>query len=206
MSIKTYNTIHTLPLFNFYQYEDNKDLNWFIIGYDGRQKKIIDKSLEEIRIKIIDELYTEFPTAKLVSNLKKEDKITELKLKYNVLNSIIIGFSVGFENSIEGQNLRLKYIEILKDYRIKFPIMNSPSEDMKELIKIRSQLENINTQIKIIQDELKTDTKTQKQSLNKQLRRVAVNLGQKDVSNPKEITVAQWFADLEIEREILEKN
>lgn len=34
-----YDSIETLPLYNFDKYRNTKDLNWFIEGYDGRQTK-----------------------------------------------------------------------------------------------------------------------------------------------------------------------
>lgn len=206
MSIKTYNTIHTLPLFNFDRYLATKDVNWFIIDYDGRQKRKESDQLKKLESEIMEEYYVELDDKQFEAKLKKWAKIDDLQLKYNTINSVIVGFAYGFQNTIQGQELRMKYIELLKRYKIKFPVMSSPSEDVKELTKIRSQLENIKTQIKMIQDELKVEGKSQKHNLYKQLRIVSLALGQKDVANPKEITVAQWIADCKLAKEISEQN
>lgn len=206
MSIKTYNTIHTLPLFNFDRYLATKDVNWFIVDYDGRQKKKESDQLNKLESEIMEEYYVELDDKQFEAKLKKWAKIDDLQLKYNTINSVIVGFAYGFQNTIQGQELRMKYIELLAKYRIKIPIMNSPSGDNEELLKVKSQLENIRTQIKMIQDELQVDGKVQKHNLYKQLRIVSLALGQKDVSNPKEITVAQWIADCKLAKEISEQN
>ena len=59
MSIKTYNTIHTLPLFNFDRYLATKDVNWFIVDYDGRQKKKESDQLNKLESEIMEEYYVE---------------------------------------------------------------------------------------------------------------------------------------------------
>lgn len=206
MSIKTYNTIHTLPLFNFDRYLATKDVNWFLIDYDGRQKRKESDQLNKLKSEIMEEYYFELDDKQFEAKLKKWAKIDDLQLKYNTINSVIVGFAYGFQNTNQGQELRMKYIELLAKYRIKIPIMNSPSGDNEELLKVKSQLENIRTQIKMIQDELQVDGKSQKHNLYKQLRIVSLALGQKDVANPKEITVAQWIADCKLAKEISEQN
>lgn len=206
MSIKTYNTIHTLPLFNFDRYLATKDVNWFIIDYDGRQKRKESDQLNKLKSEIMEEYYFELDDKQFEAKLKKWAKIDDLQLKYNTINSVIVGFAYGFQNTNQGQELRMKYIELLAKYRIKIPIMNSPSGDNEELLKVKLQLENIRTQIKMIQDELQVDGKAQKHNLYKQLRIVSLALGQKDVANPKEITVAQWIADCKLAKEISEQN
>lgn len=131
MSIKTYNTIHTLPLFNFDRYLATKDVNWFIIDYDGRQKRKESDQLNKLESEIMEEYYVELDDKQFEAKLKKWAKIDDLQLKYNTINSVIVGFAYGFQNTIQGQELRMKYIELLAKYRIKIPIMNSPSGTMR---------------------------------------------------------------------------
>jgi RNase H-fold protein (predicted Holliday junction resolvase) len=206
MSMQTYKSIHDLPLFNFDRYLATKDLNWFLIKYDGRQKRIENEHLKATESFIMDEYYKELQDRQFEIKLQKWAKIDELTLKYNVLNSVIVGFAYGFQNTPKGQELRMKFIELLKGYKIKIPVMNTPQGDVEELIKVKAQLENIKTQIKMIQDELKVDGKKQQHNLYKQLRMVSLALGQKDVANPKEITVAQWIADCKLAKEISGQN
>jgi RNase H-fold protein (predicted Holliday junction resolvase) len=206
MSIQTYKSIHDLPLFNFDRYLATKDLNWFLLKYDGRQKRIENEHLKATESFIMDEYYKELQDRQFEIKLQKWAKIDELTLKYNVLNSVIVGFAYGFQNTPKGQELRMKFIELLKGYKIKIPVINTPQGDVEELIKVKAQLENIKTQIKMIQDELKFDGKKQQHNLYKQLRMVSLALGQKDVANPKEITVAQWIADCKLAKEISEQN
>jgi hypothetical protein len=206
MLMQTYNSIHNLPLFNFDRYLATKDLNWFLLNYDGREKRIESEQLQEVETYIMDEYYAELQDRQFEIKLQKWAKIDELQLKYNILNGIIFAFAYGFQNTESGQELRLKYILLLKKFKINIPLMNTVDGDLKELIKVKSQLENIKTQIKIIQDDLKIDGKSQQQNLYKQLRMVSIALGQKEVANPKNITVAQWVADCKLAKEISEQN
>ena len=57
MSTKTYDSIHTLPLFNFDRYLANKDLNWFLVDYDGRQKREETDQLKKVESEIMEEYY-----------------------------------------------------------------------------------------------------------------------------------------------------
>jgi hypothetical protein len=206
MLMQTYNSIHNLPLFNFDRYLATKDLNWFFINYDGRQKKIESEELQAVEAFIMDEYYNELQDRQFEIKLQKWAKIDQLQLKYNTLTGVIFSFAYGFKNDKEGQELRMQYIQLLKGFKINIPVMNTPDGDVQELIKVKSQLENIKTQIKMIQDDLKIEGKTQQQSLYKQLRMISIALGQKDVSNPKEITVAQWVADCKLAKEISQQN
>jgi len=43
-----YDSIETLPLYNFDKYRTTTDLNWLIVGYDGRQSKENAESLQPI--------------------------------------------------------------------------------------------------------------------------------------------------------------
>ena len=54
---KHYDTIETLPLYNFDKYRNTRDLNWFIIGYDGRQTKQNNEQLNSIEKVILDEYF-----------------------------------------------------------------------------------------------------------------------------------------------------
>lgn len=206
MSIQTYKSIHDLPLFNFDRYLATKNLNWFLLKYDGREKIIKSNQLEAVEVFIMDEYFKELDDRQFQLKLQKWAKIDELQLKYNVLNSVVAGFAYGFQDNIKGQELRMRFIELLKGYKIKIPLINSKSGDIEELTKVKASLENIKTQIKMIKDDLKVEGKSQQQSLYKQLRMVSLALGQKDVANPKEITVAQWIADCKMAKEISEQN
>ena len=54
---KYYDSIETQPLYNFDKYRNTRDLNWFIIGFDGRQNKQSNPSLEAIEKVILDEYF-----------------------------------------------------------------------------------------------------------------------------------------------------
>ena len=98
MSIKTYNTIHTLPLFNFDRYLATKDVNWFLIDYDGRQKRKESDQLNKLESEIMEEYYVELDDKQFEAKLKKWAKIDDLQLKYNIpIRILILKLLAGFK-------------------------------------------------------------------------------------------------------------
>ena len=55
--IQYYESIDTLWLYNFDQYMKTKNNNWFIVGFDGRQKIVENKYLVELEKRIQDEYF-----------------------------------------------------------------------------------------------------------------------------------------------------
>jgi len=53
-----YDSLETLPLYNWDKWITSKNDNWFIVGYDNRQKVIESQELKELAAKLEDEYFT----------------------------------------------------------------------------------------------------------------------------------------------------
>lgn len=190
--LATYKSIDDLILYNFDRYMATKDNNWFIIGYTGREAKIESEELNLIEEIILEEYFTAIDDRGFKNKLQTWAKIDNLVAKYTIVYNLIEVFSLGFELTTEGQEMRYKYIKMLEAYRFKIPLMNSPHGDMMECERILNELQGIKTQIALLQNSLKEESKTEKVKLQKQLLivSIALNIGYR--LNPKEITVSEW--------------
>lgn len=191
--LKYYESIEDLVLYNFDRYMATKDNNWFIIGYSGREAKIDNEQLKEVEEIILEEYFTAIDDRNFKNKLQTWAKIDNLITKYNVVNEMVKIFSNGFYLSIEGQEMRYKYIEMFKNYGFKIPLMNSISGDIEQCNIILHQLQGIKTQIALLQATLKEEGKQEKISLQRQLQIATIALSYPYRLNPKEITVAEWI-------------
>jgi hypothetical protein len=191
--LKYYESIEDLVLYNFDRYMATKDNNWFIIGYSGRETKIDNEQLKKVEERILEEYFTAIDDRGFKNKLQTWAKIDNLITKYNVVSEMVKIFSNGFDLSIEGQEIRYKYIEMFKNYGFKLPLMNSISGDIEQCNMILHQLQGIKTQISLLQSTLKEDGQHQKITLQRQLQIATIALSYPYRLNPKEITVAEWI-------------
>jgi len=151
-NIQLYDTIETLPLYNFDKYRTTTDLNWFIIGYDGRQKKEPKEKLQEVEKKVLDEYFTAIDDRSFVNRLKKLGEIEFLVTKYNVVKSLISRIWIGFGyNQME---TRLLFIKELAKHGFKMSEINTLKGDQEELLRLNAGVEGIKTKINLLQKEL----------------------------------------------------
>ena len=114
---KYYDTIETLPLYNFDKYRNTRDFNWFVIGYDGRQTKQSNPSLEAIEKVILDEYFKAIDDRSFTNRLQKWAEIEVLKTKYFVVKSLINRMWLGFGNN--QMELRLLFVKELAKHGFK---------------------------------------------------------------------------------------
>jgi hypothetical protein len=188
--IQYYESIETLPLYNFDKYRNTRDLNWFIIGYDGRQKKIQNDQLQSIEKTILDEYFKAIDDRSFTNRLQKWAEIETLKLKYHVVKSLINRMWLGFGN--EQMETRLLFIKELARHGFKMPEINTIDGDAFELQRLNAGCEGIKTKIALIDLELNKDAKVESTSLVKQLQIATIGLQYPYRLNPKEITVLEW--------------
>ena len=119
---KYYDSIETLPLYNFDKYRSTKDLNWFIIGYDGRQKKIINAELSNIEKTILDQYFKAIDDYSFINRLKKWGEIETLKTRYFVVKSLVNRLWLGFGD--DDMETRLLMIKELKRHGFSMPEIN----------------------------------------------------------------------------------
>jgi hypothetical protein len=145
-----------------------KDNNWFIIGYDGRDKKIQSDVLTQLEATIQDEYFKEINDNDFTKKLQKWAKIDNLTTKYNYVSSVLQTMWLGFGNN--EMELRLKYVEMLAKWGFIMSKVNTVDGDFVELTRINQELQGVKTQIKILQDELKEDGVIENKSLGLQLK------------------------------------
>jgi hypothetical protein len=197
--IQTYKSIEDLILYNWDRYLATKDNNWFIIDYDGRQKKIESEVLNNLEISLQDEYFKEIDDINNKIKIQKWAKIQGLYTRYNAVEALIYRISLGFGN--EQMALRAEFINKLNNFGYKVPLINSIDGDFEEITKVQQQNKGIITQIKILQDELKDDAVEDKRSLSLQLRLMTKAFGFTVALNAKELTVKEH---IELSRELKE--
>jgi len=184
-----YDSIETLPLYNWDKYLSTKDTNWFLVDFDGRQKKV--DPLLDVEIKIIDEYFKALDDRSLSIKLQKWAKIDNLITKYNVVNHLLDRLSMGFADM--QLDTRLLFVKELKKYGFKMSEVNSEEGDIEDIIRIREEAKGLKTKIKLIEMELNEESKKESMSLYKQLQIATLSLGYSYKLNPKEITLGEWI-------------
>jgi len=198
---KFYNTIETLPLYNFDKYRTTTDLNWFIVGYDGRQTKQSIETLQPIEKNILDEYFKAIDDRSFTNRLQKMGEIKDLGLKYNIVKSLIKRMWLGFPNN--QMNVRLLFVKELASKGFKMSEINTLDGDSVELQRLNTQCEGIKTRISLIEIELKKDASIESISLTKELQIATIGLQYPYRLNPKEITLLEW---IEIKKLLEEKS
>jgi len=188
-----FNSIDDLTLYRWDRYTSTKDNNWFLVDYDGRQKKIDTPELKAIEEDLQDQYFKAIDDNAFKSKIQKWAQIDYLKLKYNTVDSLLNCMWMGFGNDEKEQEQRYVIIQQLKKWGFKFPELNSVVSDRDLIVNFRTALEGIRTQIAIISNELVDDGKKESHSLAKQLQIATVGLQYPYRLNPKEITVSEWI-------------
>jgi hypothetical protein len=199
-----YDSIETLPLYNFDKYRITKDLNWFIEKYDGRQKKSESPELLEIEKTILDEYFKAIDDRSFTNRLQKWAQIDSLTLKYSVVKSLIARMWLGFSDDQMGA--RLSFIQQLTAHGFKMLEINTSEGDAKELMRLNTACEGLKTRIAILESEINLDAKKESVSLAKQLQIATLGLSYPYRLNPKEITVLEWVEITKLLEEKSKKN
>jgi hypothetical protein len=191
MKPQYYDTIDTLPLYNFDKYRTTRDLDWFILGYDGRQKKSKSDKLKEIESLILDEYFKAINDTSFSNRMKKLAEIHTLQLKYNIVKSLVNRMWLGFaDNDME---TRLLFVKELARHGFKMQEINTKEGDAEELMRLNVGVEGIKTKVHLLEKELTKEDKIESSSLAKQLQIATIGLQYPYRLNPKEITVSEWI-------------
>lgn len=186
-----YNSIENLPLYNFDKYRNTKDLNWFIEGFDGRQKKVENKELLDIEKIILDEYFKAINDRSFTNRLQIWARIDSLQLKYSIVKSLIGRMRLGFAD--DQMASRLAFIKELAKHGFRMAEINTSEGDALEIIRLNTACEGIKTKINILASELNLKSKKESVSLAKQLQIATLGLQYPYRLNPKEITVEEWI-------------
>lgn len=187
-----FNSIDDLTLYRWDRYTSTKDNNWFLVDYDGRQKKIDTPELKAIEEDLQDQYFKAIDDNTFKSKIQKWAQIDYLKLKYNTVDSLLNCMWMGFGKDEKEQEQRFIIIQQLKKWGFKFPELNSVVADRDLIVNFRIALEGISTQIAIIANELVDDSKKEKKSMQRQISFVETFL--KIPIDERKISVARWIA------------
>lgn len=189
--IEYYDTLEVLPLYNWDKYTTTRDNNWLIIGFNGRQTKVANDDLTSLESKLQEEYFKAVDDRTFVKKLQKWAKIDNLQTRYNVIAMLCKRLWLGFGDM--QMELRQQYIEIINKFGFNMPLINTVEGDAEEIALITQAMQNIKTQIEMLESELKTDEKSKPISLNKQMVLVGLGLGLPYKINSKETTVIEWI-------------
>jgi len=189
--IEYYDSIEVLPLYNWDRYTTTRDNNWLIIDFNGRQPKIDNDELTALEGKLQEEYFKAVDDRTFVKKLQKWAKIDNLRKRYNVIAMLCQRLWLGFGDM--QMELRQKYIEIINKFGFNMPLINTVEGDAEEIALITNSMQNIKTQIEMLESELKTDEKKQTYSLNKQMVLVSLGLGLAYKIDAKQTTVSEWI-------------
>lgn len=199
-----YESIETLPLHNFDKYRNTRDLNWFIIGFDGRQTKQNNEQLQAIEKTILDEYFKAIDDRSFTNRLQKWAEIEVLKTKYFVVKSLINRMWLGFGN--DQMDVRLLFVKELAKHGFRMSEINTIDGDAVELQRLNTGCEGIKTKISLIELELNKYAKVETTSLAKQLQIATIGLQYPYRLNLKEITVSEWIEICKLLEEKVKQN
>jgi len=204
MPIDYYEELDELLLYNWDRYLATNNNNWFIKGFDGRQKVISNEELTQLEAKFQDDYFNLINDTSFKIKLQKWAKIEALNLKYNAVISILSRIKIGFP--LEQQQIRAEVITALNKAGFKMPIMNDYAGDLKEIESIFNKAQSIKTQINLLKAELKEEGVQEKQSLQKQLLIISQSLQLGYRLNPKELNVVEWIEMNQLAKEKSKQN
>lgn len=189
--IEYYESIEVLPLYNWDKYTTTRNNNWLIVDFNDKQPKTSNDDLTALESKLQEEYFKAVDDRTFVKKLQKWAKIDNLRTRYNVIAMLCQRMWLGFGDM--QMELRQQYIEIINKFGFNMPIINTVEGDAEEIALITNSMQNIKTQIEMLESELKTDEKKQTYKLNKQMILVSLGLGLAYKIDSKQTTVSEWI-------------
>jgi hypothetical protein len=199
--IEYYESIEVLPLYNWDKYTTTRNNNWLIVDFNDKQPKTSNDDLTALESKLQEEYFKAVDDRTFVKKLQKWAKIDNLRTRYNVIAMLCQRMWLGFGDM--QMELRQQYIEIINKFGFNMPLINTIEGDAEEIALITNSMQNIKTQIEMLESELKTDEKKQTYKLNKQMILVSLGLGLPYKIDAKQTTVSEW---IELTKLLEEKN
>lgn len=188
-----YSNLDDLTLYRWDKYVQTKDNNWFLVDYDGREKKLMSEELKLVESKLIDDYFKLVDDRSFSLKIQKWAEIDSLRTKYHVVGLLLNRMKQGFADW-QMENRHAIIME-LKSWGFKYPELNSVEEDNILTATYMTALQGISTQIGILSNELKEYGVKDKKSLHRQI--VFVESIIKVSINEREISVSKWIAYLQ---------
>ena len=200
-----YSTIDHLTLYRWDKYTQTKDNNWFLVDYDGRQKKIESEELNRVEESLQDQYFTAIDDRSFSSKLQKWAEIGWLERKHKTVDQLLHCMWLGFGNDVKEQEQRYLIIQQLKLWGFKFPELNSSIADRDLIIQFRTVLDGISTQIAILANELKEDGRKEQKNLYKQIAIAKMAMPGYEM-NPRIMVLSEWIEICKIVAEKAKQN
>lgn len=191
-----YSCLEDLTLYRWDKYVQTKDNNWFLVDYDGREKKLICDELKEVESKLVDDYFTLIDDHGFSMKMHKWAKIDSLRTKYHVVGILLDRFEEIIETN--DAEYRYKYILALAKWGFKIEQIQSYVEDFNRVQELKQALQGIATQIGILSNELQEEGKKETRSLAKQLQIATIGLNYPYRLDAKVISVVEWIEILKL--------
>jgi len=189
--IQYYDSLEDLWLYNWSKMHEKNEVNWLIIGFDGRQKLIKNDELYLVKKRLEDEYFEIWNDDNFRTTLEKRNEINYYIGLYENVKAILDRMWLGFDNS-QMEN-RLIYIRQLKQLRYIMPELNSVQGDKEALEKLYQQNEGVKTKINLLADDIKVEGTKITRRLNTELAIVSKTLELGYAIDAKSISVADWI-------------
>jgi hypothetical protein len=122
-----YSCLEDLTLYRWDKYVQTKDNNWFLVDYDGREKKLICDDLKDVENKLIDDYFKLVDDRGFSLKMQKWAKIDSLRTKYHVVGLLLERMKKGFADW-QMEN-RWFILQELNSWGFKYPELNSVEAD-----------------------------------------------------------------------------
>lgn len=189
--LKYLDSLDTVSAFAWSKLQEENDVNWLREGFDGRQKRIKDARLDEIRKKLEDEAFKLMADDHFNDILYKRMEIYNYAEKYEIVTTILQRMWMGFgDNQMEN---RAELVDKLKKLGFKMRELNHVMGDKEELERLFQQVEGIKTKIKLLIDDIKVEGKKVTRSLNDNIIAVCEILGF-NYHDSKVISQSYWMS------------
>jgi hypothetical protein len=200
-----YASIDHLTLYRWDKYTQTKDNNWFLVDYDGRQKKIECDELNKVEESLQDQYFKAIDDRAFSLKIQKWAKIDALQSKYKVVDALLNFIWMGFGNDFKEQEQRFLIIKELRKWGFKFPELNSSIADRDLVVQFRTALEGVKTQIALLSNELKEDGKKEQAGLYKQIAIAKMALSGYEI-NARTMVLSEWIEVCKLVQEVSKKN
>lgn len=201
-----FESIDELWLHNWKMYLETGDNNWFVDGFTGKEKKIDSKLLTEVENILVDQFCERMDDTGMKTRIRKLAKRNWLQTKYQNIDAILNLLFEGFGVSDTQQECRYNLIVELKQYGLNMDIMATPHEDKIAVNQLCQRIQNLKTQIALLDNELKTDGKKESFNVNRELILIgqALQIGYR--LNAKQITAGEYIEMIKLCNEKAKQN
>lgn len=178
-----------MTLFEYIQYLNTNDLLWFSNFYSKKYlKKPKNSELEHSMTIIFGEILSITKNYNVVEKFRDTIDLEKFKVKYNDVKRLC-HFILHFDIRL-GREKLVELVELLRRWKYKI-------DDKKDLItqieKINNSVENLVTEIKLLEAKLSKVNKEEKKSIESDILDIQLGLELSFKINPKETTLFEWF-------------